>query len=85
MAPPGTKIITHEKTNQRYKWRKLGLSVWYISPALEKYRCYKVSVTEKRSERISDIMEFSPQNVRMPIVLSADAAALAARDLLKAF
>ena len=57
----------------------------YIGPALIHYRCYKVFLTEKRIERISDVVEFPPQNVRISIVPSADAATLAAQDLVGAF
>ena len=38
----------------------------------------------KISERIDDVVKSPPQNVRMPRILSADAATLAAQDLLKA-
>ena len=54
MAPPGKKIISHLKPNQHATWRKHGVSGWYIGPELEHHRCYKVFVTETRSERISD-------------------------------
>ena len=37
MAPPGTKIIAHEKPSQQATWSKHGVAVWYISPALEHY------------------------------------------------
>ena len=58
MAPLGTKIIVHEKTAQRAKWSKHGVAGGYIVPALEHYRCYKVFVTETRSEIIVDVMVF---------------------------
>ena len=45
--------------------------------------CDKVFVTETRSERISDILEFSPQNVKMPRLLSANATTLASRLLVE--
>ena len=47
MAPPGTKIISHEEPNQRSIWNKHVVSGWYIGPSLEHYRDYKVFVTEK--------------------------------------
>ena len=51
---------------------------------MEQYRCYKVCVIETIPEGISDVVEFSPQNVRMARVLSAGVATLAARDLVEA-
>ena len=80
MAPLGTKIIAHEKPNQRATWSKHGVSGWNIGPELEQYRCYKVFVTETTPEIISDIVEFTPQNVRMTRISSADAATIAMQE-----
>ena len=84
IAPPGKKIIAHEKPNQCSTWSKHGVSVWYIISALEHYMCYKVFVIETIIERIVELEELPPQNVRMPRVLSADADTLAAQDLVEA-
>ena len=46
--------------------------------------CYKVFVIETIIERIVELEELPPQNVRMPRVLSADADTLAAQDLVEA-
>ena len=59
MAPPGTKIITHEKPSQLETFSKHRVAGWYIGPSLEHYRWYKLFVTETRSEIIADVMEFS--------------------------
>ena len=83
MASPGTKIIAHEKPNQRAKRSKHGVSGWYISLELEHYRCYKLFGTESRSEVISYIVEFPPQNTRIPTFLSDDADTLAAQYLVE--
>ena len=53
-------------------------------PELEHYRCYKVFLIEIRSERIYDIVEFTPQNGIMPRILSADITTLAERYLVEA-
>ena len=84
MAPPGTKIFAHEKPTQRATRRKHVVAGWYIGPELDHYSCFKLFMTEKISERISDIVDFLPQNVRMPRVSSADAATPAARYLVEA-
>ena len=55
---------------------------WYLVPALEHYRYHRIFVTETRSERISNIVDFFPQSVETPRIYSADSATLAARDLL---
>jgi hypothetical protein len=37
MAPPGTKIILHEKPNKQKTWDPHGTNGWYLGPALEHY------------------------------------------------
>ena len=58
---------------------KHGVVGWYIGPALENYRCYKVFVLETIPDRIADVVFFS-QNVIIPRVSSADAATIAVQD-----
>ena len=41
-------------------------------------------MTEKRSERISDVVNCFPQNLNMPRVSSIDAATLSVQDLVEA-
>ena len=49
MAPPGKKIIGHEKPVQWAPWSKHEVAVWYTGIALEHYSFYNVFVTEIRS------------------------------------
>jgi hypothetical protein len=38
LAPPGTKVIIHEKPQQRKTWDPHGTEGWYLGPAMEHYR-----------------------------------------------
>jgi hypothetical protein len=38
LAPPGTRIIAHEKPNQRASWDPHGVDGYYLGPALDHYR-----------------------------------------------
>jgi hypothetical protein len=38
LAPPGTRIIDHEKTDQRASWDPHGLDGYYLGPVLDHYR-----------------------------------------------
>jgi hypothetical protein len=58
MAPPGTKIISHETPSRRRTWAPHGQDGWYIGPALEHYRCYTVYITKTRTNRIVETVEF---------------------------
>jgi hypothetical protein len=66
MAPPGTKIIVHEKPNQRRTWDPHGVDGWYLGPATGHYRCYRVFINKTRAERITDTVEFLPHEIEMP-------------------
>jgi hypothetical protein len=33
MAPPGTKVLIHEKPQQRGSWDPHGIEGWYLGPA----------------------------------------------------
>ena len=84
MAPPGTKIIIHEKPNKRGSWAPHGAKGWYLGPASNHYRCWTVYVTKTASERIGDTVEFFPHQGRMPRLSSADTAVKAALELTTA-
>ena len=40
LAPPGTRVLVHKKTEQRASFAPHGVDGWYIGPSLDHYRCY---------------------------------------------
>ncbi len=82
MAPPGTKVILHEKPNQRKSWDPHGTTGWYLGPAMEHYRCYRVFVSKSKAERITDTVEFFPQRIPVPYRSPADVAVQAPQELV---
>jgi hypothetical protein len=84
LAPPGKKVIIHEKTDQRGSWSPHGLNRCYVGPAMEHYRVHRVYCSTMVYERISDTVEFSAQHCKVPGISSADAAAIAEVDLTHA-
>jgi hypothetical protein len=83
MAPPGTKVIIHEKPEQCQSWDPHGTDGWYLGPALEHYRCYRVFTNKTRAERISDTVDFFPENTSAPFQTQTDIAVQAATELVK--
>jgi hypothetical protein len=81
MAPPGTISIAHETPNHRRTRAPPGKYGWYISPALEHYRCYTVYINKTRSERVVDTVEFPPTEVQLPFQSTRDLATEAAKQL----
>ena len=82
LAPPGTKILIHEKPDQRKSWDTHGLEGWYIGPALEHYRCVTAYIPETFSERVCDTVEFFPHSIPLPATSDADYLKQAAADIL---
>eukprot|EP00957_Ditylum_brightwellii_P206853 15350265-Ditylum_brightwellii.AAC.2 len=64
MAPPGTKVVIHEKPLQQNSWAPHGTNCLYLGPAINHYRCYHILVKHTGVERISDTVDFSPGNIK---------------------
>jgi hypothetical protein len=62
-APPGYKIISHEKPSQRRTWSPHGQRGYSLGPAMYHYRCKNVYISSTASERILDTLEFFPHNL----------------------
>jgi hypothetical protein len=84
MAPPGSRIIAHERPDQRVFWDHHGVYGYYIGPALYHYRCYQVHITKIKGTRIVDTVEFFPSKTAMPQTSSNYLAAIAALKLSNA-
>ena len=42
LAPPGAKVIVHVKPSQQKLWDYHGKLGWYVGPALDHYRCFRI-------------------------------------------
>jgi hypothetical protein len=84
MAPPGTRMIAHEKPKQRASWNPHGVDGWYIGPAPDHYRCYRVHIKKTKSDRIFVTVEFFPAKVAMPRTASKDMSTFEAQELTHA-
>jgi hypothetical protein len=66
MEPPGTRIIAYGMPNRKRTWAPHGQYGWYIGPALEHYRCYRVYINKTRSERVVEMVDFFPTEEQLP-------------------
>jgi hypothetical protein len=62
MAPPGSPIMIHQKSEQRTSWGPRALPGWYIGPAMHHYRCFQVYQCNTGHIRTSDTVVFLEQN-----------------------
>jgi hypothetical protein len=83
-APPGCKIIAHEKPGTRRTWAPHGQHGYSLGPVMHHYRCQNVYISSTASERIVDTLEFFPHNYQMPQLLSTDRLLMAAKDMTDA-
>jgi hypothetical protein len=84
LAPPGIRVLVHVKPDQRTTWSPHATDGWYIGPAMESYRCYKVWIWETRSVRICDTISWFPTKVTMPLASSTDLILAGIKDILHA-
>jgi hypothetical protein len=84
-APPGCKIIAHEKPGKRRTWAPHGRHGYSLSPAMHHYWCQNVYISTTASERIVDTLEFFPHNYQMPQLSSTDWLLMVAKDMTDAF
>jgi hypothetical protein len=84
MAPPGTRLVAHEKPKKRASWDPHRVDGWYLGPATDHYRCYRVHIDKTKSDRIVETLEFFPAKVAMPRTASKDMATIAAQELTHA-
>jgi hypothetical protein len=74
LAPPGTKVIIHEKPQQPKTWDPHGTEGWYLGPAMEHYRCHRVFTNKTKAERITDTVKFFPQDTMVPSMTTDEIA-----------
>jgi hypothetical protein len=83
-APPGCKIIAHDKPGKRRTWAPHGQHGYSLGPAMHHYQCQNVYISSTASERIMDRLEFFPHNYQMPQLSSTDRLITAAKDMTDA-
>jgi hypothetical protein len=83
-APPGYKIIAHEKPGKRRTWAPHGQHGYSLGPVMHHYRCQNVYTSSTASGRIVDTLEFFPHNYQMPQLSSTDRLIMASNDMTDA-
>jgi hypothetical protein len=82
IAPLGTHVVVYESPEQRATWAAHGVDGFYLGPAPDHYRCYRVYVHATKTNRISDTLAWFPAAVHMPGSSSQDLIHAALRDLI---
>jgi hypothetical protein len=80
-APPGCKIIAHEKPGKLRTWAPHWQHGYSLGPTMHQYRCQNIYISAMASERIVDTPEFFPHNYQVPQLSSTDRLLMAAKDM----
>jgi hypothetical protein len=82
MAPPGTRVVVHDKPDQRTSWGHHGTPAWYIGPSLEHYRTMKCYMPTTGSIRYTDTLQFIPATFKFPETTTEDYLRQSVGDIL---
>ena len=66
LAPAGTAIMVHESSQTRPTWAPHAVSGFYLGPALQHHKCYRVYIPATKSIRISDSVHWINQTFYLP-------------------
>ena len=61
LAPIGTAVTIHEKPDQRASWASHGVAGFYLGPAPDHHKCYKVWATHSSAVRVTDTLAWHPK------------------------
>ena len=83
LAPPGIHVLVHEKPDKRKSWAPHANDAWYIGPALEHYRNFRVYMRETQAERITDTLTWFPKHVPLPTATSTELIVAGLQDVVE--
>lgn len=83
MAPPGTKVVVHEKPATRTSWGNRGVDGWYVGPSLHHYRCVRCFIPTTKAVRDADTVIFYPETIPFPKVSIEDHLRQASEDIVR--
>ena len=82
LAPLGTKVVVHLKSDKRTSFSYHGQEAWYIGPSMEHCRCIKCYFPDTRSTCDADTVEFFPKDIPFPKTTSEDNLLQSASDIM---
>ena len=59
-------MVVHRKSSQRKSWDFHGHIGWYVGPAMNHYRCFRIFLPHTNREIISDTIRFFPKKIPFP-------------------
>jgi hypothetical protein len=72
LGPVGCRVLIHAKPATRQSWDFRTKPGFYIGPALDSYRCFKLVKTDTKSQVISDTVKFCHSYLSVPVPSAED-------------
>ena len=66
IAPAGTRVLRHDKPSVRSSWAPHGVPGYYLGPALQHYRSYRVWSSTTKAIRVIDTVAWFPIGLTVP-------------------
>ena len=76
LAPPGFHAVIYNEPEDRPTWSNHGTIGYYIGPAENHYRNYRIYIPKTGGTRIGSTVDFFPKHVQMPSTSSEDQLAI---------
>jgi len=84
IAPPGIRVVAHERPKECDTWAPHAVDGWHVGPAFERHRCPMIWGLDTRPQRVCDTVSWSPTKLKMPTASSTDMIIAASKDILHA-
>jgi len=72
LGPVGCRVLIHAKPATRRSWDFRAKNGFYIGPAMDSYRCFKLVNADTKSQVISDTVEFRHSYLSVPAPTTED-------------
>jgi hypothetical protein len=72
LGPVGCRVLIHAKPATRRSWDFRAKNGFYIGPAMDSYRCFKLVNADTKSQVISDTVEFRHSYLAIPAPSTED-------------
>lgn len=80
IAPAGARVLIHDKPNIRASWAPHDIPGYYLGPATQHHRCYRVWSVNSKQTRITDTVARFLENIELPGATAHDLLLAAIRD-----
>ncbi len=72
LAPVGHRVLTHAKPPTQRSWDYRAKQGFYVGPAMDHYRCYKLVKSEMKQKVVYNMVEFRHAYLQILAVLADD-------------